>query len=147
VGEPITHSLVKALREVPDFSTLDDAALFALVGASANLFWRAGSQIFSSGTRAEVLYVVLSGRVRIADSDAEDASEVAIIEAGDYFGEQALLLRTSHTRSATALSDSEIMVIPQEAFSAALAANTDLAAHFRRKLETRLLERGEHVRR
>lgn len=144
MAEPITHSLVKALREVPDFATLDDGALFELVGASANLFWRAGSQIFSSGTRAQVLFVVLSGRVRIAEGDGDDA-EVAVIEPGDYFGEQALLLHTTHTRTATALTDSEIMVIPQEAFQAALAAHADLAAHFRRKLESRLLERGEQV--
>ena len=143
MSERTTHSLVKALREVPDFATLDNAALFQLVGASANLFWREGSEVFTPGTPAAVLYVVLSGRVRIAEHDSD---EVAIICGGDYFGEQALLLHTTHTRTAVAVEDSEIMVIPQEAFQAALNANAKLAAHFRGKLEQRLLERGEHPR-
>lgn len=138
--ESITHSLVKALREVPDLAALDDDALFQLVGASANLFWRSGSVVFSEGSPADALYVVVSGRVRIAESDG--GTEVATIAPCDFFGEQAMLLHTTHTRTAEAVEDTELMVIPEAAFHAALADNPELAAHFRRKLENRVLERG-----
>ena len=58
----VTHSLVKALRAVPDFADLDDATLLRIVGASTNLFYPAGSVVFEPGSPAEALYVVLSGR-------------------------------------------------------------------------------------
>ena len=141
--ESINHSLVQALQAVPDFASLDDTALFDVLGESANLFWRAGSEVFSPGTPAEVLFVVLSGRVRIAEPDDDD--EVAVIEAGDYFGDQALLLHTTHTKRAVAVDDSELIVIPKAALQSALAANAQLASHFRRKLESRLVQRGERV--
>ncbi len=138
--QPISHSLVTALREVPDLAALDDDALFQLVGASANLFWRAGSVVFTPGSPADALYVVVSGRVRIMEPDSE--TELATIGPCDYFGEQAVLLHTAHTRTAAAVEDSELMVIPEAAFHTVLAENPDLAGHFRRKLESRVLERG-----
>ena len=146
MSQPITHSLVQTLRRVPDFSALDEAVLLELVGASANLLWSQGSAVFTKGDPAEALYVVLSGRVRIFDPvDGDD--EVAQIGEGDYFGEHSLLLYTAHSKSAETVEDSELMVISKEAFQPILAANPELAAQFRRKLEKRLLERGEGDRR
>jgi hypothetical protein len=49
----ITHSLVKALRAVPDFETLDDHTLLGIVGASVNLSWPAGSVVFEKGAPSE----------------------------------------------------------------------------------------------
>lgn len=141
MSQPVTHSLVQTLRQVPDFSSLDDDALLEVVGSSANLFWSAGSVVFAKGAPAEALYVVLSGRVRICEPD--DDGHIAEIGAGDYFGEHALLLHTTHSKTAETVDDCELMVIPREAFQPILAANPELAAHFRRKLERRLLERGE----
>jgi len=64
---PLKHSLVRALRRVPDFSSLDDGILLKVVGASANLFWPAGSIVFERGSPSEALYIVLGGSVRISD--------------------------------------------------------------------------------
>lgn len=139
VTEHLTHSLVKALRNVPDLTSFDDKVLLAMAGASANLLWSAGSTVFERGKQAEALYVVLSGRVRIV---GEDDQQIADIEAGDYFGEHALLLHTIHSKSAYAVEDSELMVVAKESFSELLAANPELAGQFRRKLESRLAELG-----
>ncbi len=140
--EPTTHSLVKALRGIPDFAELDEAILLEIVGASANLFWSAGSLVFEAGAPAEALYVVLSGRARIVDTADGEERDIAEISSGDYFGEHALLLHTTHSKSARTVEDSEFLVVPKESFQPLLAANPELAAHFRRKLEKRLLELG-----
>src|ERR671915_542358 len=63
----VTHSLVKALRTVPDLAALDDRTLLRIVGGSVNLFWPAGTSVFEKGEPAEALYVVLAGQVRIFD--------------------------------------------------------------------------------
>jgi CRP/FNR family cyclic AMP-dependent transcriptional regulator len=139
LGRRVNHSLVTALQAVPHFAALDGQTLVRIVGASANLFWSGGSLVFEKGSVSDALYIILSGRVRIFDLDGEEEVEVASLGPGDFFGELSLLLHTTHTKSAEALEDSELMVLPKESFQELLASNPDLAAHFRRKLEERLI--------
>ena len=128
------HSLVTALRAVPVFESFEEHDLLELVGTSANLCWPAGSTVFEAGAEAEALYIVLSGRVRIS----QDEREVAEIGPGHFFGELSLLMHTMHTRTATTLEDSELMVLPKVSFQDLLARNKEVAAHFRRTAEERL---------
>jgi CRP-like cAMP-binding protein len=143
VPETISHSLVKALRSVPDFAELDDLTLLRIVGASANLFWPAGGQVFERGSTSEALYIVLSGEVSITQPGADGEVEVARIGPGSSFGELSLLLHTSHSKDARTTEPTELMVIPQDSFEDLLAASPDLATHFRHRLEERLPVRGE----
>jgi CRP-like cAMP-binding protein len=135
VTGPISHTLVRALRTVPAFSALDETTLCDIVGASSNFVWRAGSPIFEPGDPAEALYIVLSGEVRIVDEADED---VARLGSGDFFGELSLLRRTSHTKRAEVLEDSELMVLPHQRFEALLAEDPKLAEAVRGAMETRL---------
>ena len=136
--QPVTHSLVKALRAVADFACLDDATLLEIVGSSACLFWSAGSTVLSKGDPAEALYVVLSGRVRIfdpADPAGPAGDEAADIGPGDYFAECAVLSGTAHSDNARTVEDSELMVIPKESLQPILTANPDVADRFRQRLD------------
>ena len=133
----VSHSLVQALRVVPGFDALDDDSLLRIVGASANLFWSTGGTVFDQGTPGDALYVVLSGEVGIFDVEGDDEVEIARIGSGEFFGEFSLLMRSSHTKAARALADSELMVLPKDSFRELLDANPDLCEHFRRKVEER----------
>ena len=140
--QQISHSLVQALAEVPDFSTLDNETLLDIVGESMNLFWKAGSHVFEPGSPAAAFYVVISGECAILD---DGGTEVARPKTGDSFGEMSLLLEATHSRSAVAVTDCEILVIPKESFSQLLQSNPALAEHFRRVLEQRRAERAAGV--
>lgn len=133
----VSHSLVQTLRRIPDFDGLDERTLLAIVGESMNLFWRAGSTIFSRGSQGDAFYVVLSGEVTIRD---EDGNEVAHPADGDFFGEVSLLLNTTHRRDAVAVADSEILVLPRDSFTSVLDSNPRLAEHFERVLHARHAE-------
>lgn len=139
----VTHSLVKALRAVPDFESLDDHTLLRIVGASANLFWPAGSVVFEKGSPSEALYVALSGEIRIFDTVDGEVQEVSRVGPGESFGELSLLLQTTHTKNAEAVQDAELMVIPEESFQELLDSNEELSAHFRRRVEERIPVRGD----
>jgi CRP/FNR family transcriptional regulator, cyclic AMP receptor protein len=138
VGDRIVHSLVSALRNVPEFGGLDERTQLRVVGASANLFWPEGSTIFQRGAPAEALYIVLKGAVAVVDETDGREVEAARIGPGDYFGEMSLLLHTTHTKSARAAEDTELMVVPKESFQALLSSTPELAEHFRRKIERRM---------
>jgi CRP-like cAMP-binding protein len=129
---------VRALQGVPAFASLDERTLLTIVGASANLFWPAGTAVFEAGDPADALYIVLSGSVRIAETTDEGEREVAVLEAGEFFGELSLLLEREHTKRAEAVSDSELMVICSEPFRTILDASPELASHVRRTMEDRL---------
>jgi CRP/FNR family transcriptional regulator, dissimilatory nitrate respiration regulator len=141
--EQVSHSLVKALRSVPDFAGLDDATLLTIAGASANLFWPAGALIFEKGSVSEALFVVLSGRVLVYKPSEEGDVEVSRLAAGDSFGELSLLLQETHSKSARALEDTELMVLPEESFLELLSSNDELAGQFRRRIEERSPVRGD----
>ncbi len=127
---PLRHSLVRALRRVPDFSPLNDTILLKVVGASANLFWPEGSTIFETGSPSEALYIVLGGRVRITDAPG-NGNDIAQIGPGDYFGELSMLAGSKHTKTAQAIEDSEIMVLPKRSFEALLRTDADLEEQVR----------------
>jgi CRP-like cAMP-binding protein len=132
----VSHSLVKALRRVPTFADLDEGTLLELVGCSANLHWDSGRIVFERGGPAEALYVVLSGRVRIVEPD--DDHIVATIDAGEYFGELSLMLDTTHSKTAVAWGQTELMVVPRESFQELLERRPELERLFRERLEERL---------
>jgi CRP/FNR family transcriptional regulator, cyclic AMP receptor protein len=140
---PVTHSLVKTLRNVPDLAALDDRKLLRIVGASVNLFWPAGASVFEKGDHAEALYVVLTGQVRIFDVADGRETDVSRLGPGESFGELSLLLGTRHTKNAQAVEDTELMVVPEETFRELLTHAPDLDAHFRRRLEERRPVRGD----
>jgi CRP-like cAMP-binding protein len=136
--ERAEHSLMKVLRSVPDFSVLDDSPLLQIVGASANLFWSAGSPIFDQDTPGEALFIVLSGRVRIYEDSAQGRVEVTTVDPGDYFGELSLLMETTHTKGAEAVLDTELLVLPKDSFRELLSEHPGLIDHFRRRLADRV---------
>jgi CRP/FNR family transcriptional regulator, cyclic AMP receptor protein len=128
VEDRVTHSLVAALRSVPSLSTLEDRTLLAIVGDSANLFWRAGSEVFAKGSPADGLYVVVSGAVRIV---GDGGAELGVLGPGDFFGELSLLEGAPHGRDVVAVEDTELMVIAKECFDDLVAGNPDVARSIR----------------
>lgn len=138
IRDEIGHSLVKALRGVPGFSALGDRDLLQIVGVSVNLHWPTGAMVFEEGQPAEALYIILSGRVRIFVAGHESETEVAAIERGEFFGEFSLLRDETHSKSARAIEDSELMIIPKGPFQRLLAYDPVLAEHVSGTMKQRL---------
>ena len=124
----VAHSLVAALRAVPSLQTLRDRTLLAIVGDSANLFWKAGSQVFAKGSPADGLYILVSGSVRVL---GDGGVEVGVLRAGDFFGELSLLQGLAHGRDVVAMEDTELMVVAKECFDDVVAGNPDVARSIR----------------
>jgi len=133
----VPHSLVQSLRTIPDFATLDEKTLLAMVGESMNLAWKAGSTIFRKGDKGHALYVMLEGECSIHQGDHPGDGEVVHPKAGDSFGEMSLLLNATHSLTATAVTNCEILVLLKEAFDELLEAYPQLADHFAKVLRSR----------
>lgn len=133
--ERASHSLVNALRRVPSLAGLDEEALLAIVGDSANLFWPADSCVFRRGEETDSLYVVVSGCVRVL---GENGRELVRLGAGTSFGEFSLLLGTPHQHDVLTVEDCELMVVPKARFDALLDANREVGDRLRAEAEERM---------
>jgi CRP-like cAMP-binding protein len=136
----VTHSLVQGLRAVPSLAPLPEETLLTIVGDSANLFWPARSVVFTKGSPADGLYFIVSGEVQVLDGAG---AEVAVLGAGNFFGEMSLLFGTAHQHEVRATEDAELMVVPRERFEQLLADNPELARSVRQKAEERMAAAAE----
>jgi CRP/FNR family transcriptional regulator, cyclic AMP receptor protein len=94
------------------FGGLPDAALDALVRKGHTKSYAKGDIIFRRGDPGDRLTVIVSGRIKIANVNA-NAKEVVLnfLEAGDINGEIAVLDGNERSANAVALEDSEVVVI------------------------------------
>ena len=71
--------------------------------------------IFSQGEKANAVFYVQAGKVKLTVlSDQGKEAVVAILDAGDFFGEQCLTGQLVRTATATALEDATILRIAQD---------------------------------
>ena len=106
----------------------------------------AGHLIFAQGSPGRSMMAVLSGSIRISTTSPHGREVVlAILSAGEIFGEMALLDGGERTADATAMSDCELLVIDQRDFIPFLRGRNDLCIAFLRLLSQRLRRTDELV--
>ena len=101
------------LSETILFAGLDDDALTRVVGAGRDLELRRGDVLFREGDDPDELFVVLSGRIAIANKSIDGReSMVALMEEGDLFGEMGLFDGRGRSAEARALESSVVTAVP-----------------------------------
>jgi CRP/FNR family transcriptional regulator, cyclic AMP receptor protein len=104
--------LLSFLKSHTFFGGLPDAALAELIRKGHLRTFSRGETIFRRGDPGNSLMVIVSGRVKIANVNA-DAKEVVLnfLEPGDINGEIAVLDGNERSADAIALEDAEILAI------------------------------------
>lgn len=109
------------LKNISVLQTMDADSLSRLAAVVERRDYADGQAIFAEGDPGDSMYFLVEGRVRIekqAGAKAGHTKTLSILEAGDYFGEMALL--EQKPRSAAALADGGALVLrlSREAFEA-----------------------------
>ena len=103
------------LAEVDLFRGLGQAALDALVAQAKVRNLQRGDVLFREGDEADTLYVVVHGRIAIANKSIDGReSMVALMEHGDLFGEMPLFDHQNRSAEARALEPSEVIALPYQ---------------------------------
>jgi CRP/FNR family cyclic AMP-dependent transcriptional regulator len=99
-----------------------------------------GDVLFREGDTADALYLVVSGRVAIAIANPIDHREtvVALMDAGDLFGEMSMLDDGNRSAMARALEPSVVLAIPFEPVVKAFRSDPTLLWGVTRLLARRL---------
>jgi len=113
-------------------SRIDPKALLATVGAGKTARdYRKSETIFAQGDRAEVVFFVERGKVKLTVLSRQGKQAViAILGPGNFFGEGCLAGQPLRMSSATALTDSAIVLIPKQAMIRALHEDAGFSETF-----------------
>ena len=145
-GKPLSlESDVRRLAGAKPLAALPREALQLLAFSCEKRKLVAGEALFSAGDTADGAFVVLEGEITLRRGDAQRHAG-----PGALIGEQALLVETSRSTDARALSDCVVLRISRETFRRVLTEFPDSAANLQKASVARardLIGRLEAVRR
>lgn len=104
------------LRKASIWSAIPDSELRGLAEVTVKRKVPQGEAVVREGAAADMFYMVGSGRFEARS----DGQRLAVLEAGDYFGEIALLSGQPQTATVAALEDSELLSMGSTEFQAIL---------------------------
>src|SRR5436190_11294040 len=104
----------------------------------------AGTVLFEEGQPGDDMYIVVSGEIEIRRQVGESERVLAVLPAGEFFGEMAIL--NSRPRSATAVvkTNARLLVIEGKTFEAMMRARPEIALRIIKALATRLESANQH---
>ena len=109
------------------FSAFDAESLKRVLASAKSMRSSRNQVIFNEGDKAEALYGVRSGRVAIGlQSHDGRESLLALIEAGDVFGDMPLFDGLGRSAQARALETSDLLCVPYPPIRAVLEENPAL---------------------
>lgn len=106
-----------AIRSVPLFASLDDNAASELRALLRPREAEAETTLFRAGDDGDAMYLIESGRVRIAVTD-EDQRQIVLAELarGDFFGEMAIIDGKQRSADATVIEPAKLAVLSRDSF-------------------------------
>jgi CRP-like cAMP-binding protein len=102
---PFVAPAVRNMPRAPLFSDLSHEAFVELVERCPLRRFEAGDRIIQQGEPGDSFYVICEGRASVLREEDGLARPVAALEAGEFFGEVALLAGGPRTASVYALTD------------------------------------------
>jgi CRP/FNR family cyclic AMP-dependent transcriptional regulator len=138
---------LEALRSVPLFASLTDAAAIELRSLLATKQVAARTQLFQKDDTGDAMYLIETGRVRISIVD-EDRKEVTLAELaqGDFFGEMSIIDGRKRSADAKMIEDGRLAVLSRPNFLAFVRSNPDVALGMLGALSDRLRRTDELLR-
>lgn len=119
-----------ALRQVPFFSKMQPDEAVDLAQKLVMRRFNHGQVIFHHGDPGGLLYIISKGKVKISHSTAEGQEALlAILGAGDFFGELALLDDSPRSATAEAIEPTETLTLHRDDFLRYLSHNPGFSKH------------------
>ena len=141
-----TRDKLSLLRSHPLFRDLPPGVIEHLGSYMKTRRVARGTSIFAKGDPGTGLMGVLAGAVKVSVASADGKDIVLnVFREGDIFGEIALLDGRPRTADATAMSDTELIVIERRDFVPFLSSQPDVMLKFIEILCSRLRRTSEQV--
>ena len=142
-GEVVSEVL-GFLGDIPLFSKSSEASLLSLARECRFKHVEKGEILFFQSDPSESAYIVRTGNISII-LNSPDGREMVINEmhSGDLFGELGILTKKSRSTSAIARTNSELLIIPRQAFLSVIENEPSLALRMLEMTAQRLQMSGK----
>ena len=138
--------MLKFLKKIPFLGQLQNKDLREVYKISRIKEYGPGESSFTKAQSANQMFVVLSGRVKIfTHSGGKKRKTFAYLDAGDFFGEMALLEGKPRSASAEAVSYARLLIITNTEFRKLLLADPELNLYLLRTVSARLRKANEAI--
>lgn len=134
------------LRGLPMFERVPDSELEHLARVSTYRKVTRGTTIVRAGDVTDSLYILISGSIKVLNSDEEGREVIlAILGTGEFFGEMGLLDGEPRSANVVALEVCEVLIIAKAEFRRLLTEHVDLTFYLLRSLVQRLREADRKI--
>lgn len=137
------------LRGVDFLEALTQEQLERLAGGVQIAPFPRGLAVVKQGDAGDSLFVIASGRVEVFVQPPGGGPErvLAVIEAGNYFGEMSLLTGAPRSATIRTLEDTELLVLTRDALRPVLLSDPAAAERLSQTLAKRQAEREDVIHR
>lgn len=107
------------LKQIAVLQAMDGDALASLAAVLEQKDYAEGETVFAEGDPGDSMYFIVRGRIRIekrAQATGGVHKTLAVLEAGDYFGEMALLDQKPRSAAAVAAGAATVLRLSKAAF-------------------------------
>jgi CRP-like cAMP-binding protein len=105
----------------------------------------AGSLVFEEGDEASCMYVVQRGEVEIVRRSGIASRLVAIIPAGEFFGEMGLINGRARTATARVRRDARLLELDAATFESMVKSRKEIAIRMIKTMSSRLERANDQV--
>jgi len=132
---------VAFLKKIHLFHGLEDNELTLIAQEMEEASYPAGSVIFEQGKKAENFYLIYEGSVRIIRKQEGKEIQLARLVKNDYFGEMGVIAKRRRSATATAVTDTALLVLSREDFEKLYKSTPQLRLNFELAIRSRQLAR------
>lgn len=86
-----------------------------------------GDVLFKEGDSGEEMYFIRKGKIKISIGEEDQEKILAILKDGDFFGEMAVIDGSPRSASATAIEETDLIIIDKEGFVTKINENPLIA--------------------
>jgi hypothetical protein len=126
------------LKRVPLFANLSPADLKQIAAIAQEETFSDGTTIASEGDPGDVMFIIVSGMIRVTTTRNQKELELAQRKAGEYVGEMALISREPRIATLTSIGDVRTLCLDQKSFAALLRDRPDVSLAVIQVLSNRL---------
>lgn len=102
----------ESLAQIGLFRGMSTADIHKVTALAVEIDAAKGATVIREGDPGDALYVILKGQVMVYKGAGEDRQEVlSVLEAGDFFGEMALIDASPRSASVVAVEPSRLLVL------------------------------------
>jgi len=105
----------------------------------------AGTVLFQEDDHGDEMYVVQSGRVRLTRRLRGEPQLLAVLPAGEFFGEMAIVNNRPRSATAEVIEDAQLLVLDAHMFEALVRGNAEIAMRLIKRLAARLDQANSQV--